>query len=87
MRGKTPNIIKLYEQGMNAAAIAREVQCTLPNVCQTIKRFKLWRGKVKPLRADHHNWLLDTAERQRISPAALATKLLEEAIETYRGKK
>lgn len=83
---KTEGILKLYDDGRKPAEIAREMHCTIANVCQTIKRFKQWDGKIKPLPADLHTWLLDTADRNNVSPAALASKLLEQTIEIYRKR-
>lgn len=83
---KTPEIIRLWKQGLTKTEIAQVTGCTKANVTQTIRRHLSWDNRVEMLAEEHHNWLVAQARKTYTAPAVMARALLVDAIEEAMSK-
>lgn len=81
MWGKSEKIMQLFADGLPQAEIARRLDCTTSNVCQTISRHSKWSHRIGPLPLEHQLWLIRQGLLSAKSPARLAAELLRQAIE------
>lgn len=81
MRGRSREIMRRYLNGEAQADIARALNCSPANVCKCIKRYRAWGGDLSPLPMQHHNWIVDVAERKKVRPETLASALLMMVID------
>ena len=83
MWGRTREILRLYNEGMSNAEIARLLDCSNANVSLTIKRHAVWDHSVSGIPIAHQQWLIDRAKKLRQRPSDMAARLLKEIIEQY----
>lgn len=80
MHGKTAKILELHEQGHTYAEIARMMECSKPNVAQTVKRHREWNRMVAPIPIEQHEWVVKQAHKNRMLPPIFVAKLLSGVI-------